>query len=134
MDTLRDTVPHDDAGARSRLQEAALKLFNRKGYEGTSAREIVAEECTIRGHVIGQILRQVRSGNRKRSSHQKVQGVFILSSQIYSNARDLARFGLLNLRDGVWNGERLLSKEWIDFVRTPAPSTANFDPYDVLSV
>lgn len=50
-------------------------------------------------------------------------GDFILSSQVYTNARDLARFGLLYLNEGVWNGERLLSKEWIDFVRTPAPST-----------
>jgi CubicO group peptidase (beta-lactamase class C family) len=51
-------------------------------------------------------------------------GDFILSSQVYTNARDLARFGLLYLQDGTWNGERLLSQEWIDFVRTPAPATA----------
>ncbi|MEM7432519.1 MAG: serine hydrolase [Pseudomonadota bacterium] len=49
---------------------------------------------------------------------------FILSSQVYTNARDLARFGLLYAQDGMWNGERLISKEWIEFVRTPAPSTA----------
>ena len=51
-------------------------------------------------------------------------GDFILSSQVYTNARDLARMGMLYLQDGVWNGERLLSEEWIDFVRTPAPATA----------
>ena len=51
-------------------------------------------------------------------------GDFILSSQVYTNARDLGRFGLLYLDGGVWNGERILSEEWIDFVRTPAPSTA----------
>jgi CubicO group peptidase (beta-lactamase class C family) len=51
-------------------------------------------------------------------------GDFILSSQVYTNARDLARFGMLYLNGGVWNGERLLSEEWIEFVRTPAPSTA----------
>ena len=51
-------------------------------------------------------------------------GDFILSSQVYTNARDLARFGMLYLQNGVWNGERLISEEWIDFVRTPAPATA----------
>jgi CubicO group peptidase (beta-lactamase class C family) len=51
-------------------------------------------------------------------------GDFILSSQVYTNARDLARFGLLYLNGGTWNGERLLSRSWIDFVRTPAPATA----------
>ncbi|HJO39199.1 MAG: serine hydrolase [Vicinamibacterales bacterium] len=51
-------------------------------------------------------------------------GDFVLSSQVYTNARDLARFGLLYLQNGVWNGERLISEAWIDFVRTPAPATA----------
>lgn len=48
---------------------------------------------------------------------------FILSSQVYTNARDLGRFGLLYLQNGMWNGERLISEEWIRFSRTPAPST-----------
>ena len=52
-------------------------------------------------------------------------GDFILSSQVYTNARDLARFGLLYLQDGVWQGERLISKDWIEFVRAPAPATAD---------
>ena len=51
-------------------------------------------------------------------------GDFILSSQVYTTARDLARFGMLYLQDGKWEGETLLSEEWIEFVRTPAPSTA----------
>ena len=49
---------------------------------------------------------------------------FILSSQVYTNARDLARFGLLYAQNGTWDGERLLSEDWIEFVRTPAPATA----------
>jgi CubicO group peptidase (beta-lactamase class C family) len=48
---------------------------------------------------------------------------FILSSQVYTNARDLARFGLLYAQNGIWDGERLLSREWIDFVTAPAPAT-----------
>lgn len=50
---------------------------------------------------------------------------FILSSQVYTNARDLARFGLLYLQGGVWNGEQIISANWIDFVTTPAPATAD---------
>ena len=56
-------------------------------------------------------------------------GDFILSSQVYTNARDLARFGLLYQQGGVWNGNRILSKEWIDFERTPAPATAKIGNY-----
>ncbi len=51
-------------------------------------------------------------------------GDFIFSSQVYTNARDLARFGLLYLNGGVWDGEQIISPQWIEFVRTPAPATA----------
>jgi CubicO group peptidase (beta-lactamase class C family) len=50
-------------------------------------------------------------------------GDFVLSSQVYTNARDLARFGMLYLQGGTWHGERLLSEDWINFVRTPAAAT-----------
>jgi CubicO group peptidase (beta-lactamase class C family) len=54
-------------------------------------------------------------------------GDFILSSQVYTSPRDLARFGLLYAQGGVFAGERLLDPAWIDFVRTPAPASAAID-------
>ena len=36
-------------------------------------------------------------------------------------ARDLARFGLLHLRNGVWGKKTLISPNWITFSRTPSP-------------
>jgi CubicO group peptidase (beta-lactamase class C family) len=49
-------------------------------------------------------------------------GNFVGSSQVYTTARDLARFGLLLAGDGVWNGERLLPEGWVEFSRTAAPA------------
>jgi len=51
-------------------------------------------------------------------------GDFILSSQVYTNARDLARLGMLYAQKGMWSGDRIISEKWIDFVRAPAPATA----------
>ncbi|MCZ6503952.1 MAG: serine hydrolase [Gammaproteobacteria bacterium] len=50
------------------------------------------------------------------------QGNFIGSSQIYTTTRDLARFGLLLVNDGVWMDKRILPRGWVEFVRTPAPT------------
>ncbi|MBI3529059.1 MAG: serine hydrolase [Betaproteobacteria bacterium] len=49
-------------------------------------------------------------------------GNFVGSSQTYTTARDLTRFGLLLSNDGVWNGKRLLPEGWVKFSSTPAPT------------
>jgi CubicO group peptidase (beta-lactamase class C family) len=49
-------------------------------------------------------------------------GTFIGSSYVFATARDFARFGLLYLRDGVWEGRRILPEGWVDRARTPTPT------------
>ncbi len=46
-------------------------------------------------------------------------GTFIGSSFCYATARDFARFGLLYLRGGVWDGQQILPAGWVDYARTP---------------
>ena len=49
-------------------------------------------------------------------------GTFIGSSFCFCTARDFARFGLLYLRGGIWDGKRILPEGWVDYARTPTPT------------
>jgi CubicO group peptidase (beta-lactamase class C family) len=53
-------------------------------------------------------------------------GTFVASSYVDATTRDFARFGLLALRDGVWDGRRLLPAGWVDHGRTPRSPDDDF--------
>ncbi|MBW2392924.1 MAG: serine hydrolase [Deltaproteobacteria bacterium] len=66
-------------------------------------------------------------GMRGAESRFDAAGTFIGSSYVFTTARNFARFGLLYLRDGIWDGERILLKGWVDHARRLTP--ASFDQY-----
>ncbi|RYF98494.1 MAG: class C beta-lactamase-related serine hydrolase, partial [Chitinophagaceae bacterium] len=49
-------------------------------------------------------------------------GTFVGSSFCFATARDWARFGLLYLNNGNWNGEQVLNADWIRQSISPAPA------------
>jgi CubicO group peptidase (beta-lactamase class C family) len=62
-----------------------------------------------------------RIGARNFVLETDAWGNFIMTGYDFGSAWDWARFGLLRLRDGVFEGDRVLAEGWVDFVRTPAP-------------
>ena len=58
-------------------------------------------------------------GMRTPVPHFDHSGTFAGSSFLFAIPEDFARFGLLYLRDGVWEGQRILPEGWVDYARTP---------------
>jgi hypothetical protein len=62
-------------------------------------------------------------GMRSAVIETDASGTFTAGSGIYVCARDYARFGLLYLQDGVWQGERILPEGWVAYTATPTPTS-----------
>jgi CubicO group peptidase (beta-lactamase class C family) len=81
----------------------------------------------LRPFVERELLRPL--GMRSATLREDAAGTWIASSFVHATAQDFARFGLLYLRDGVWNGQRLLPEGWVDHARAPI-ATPDSEPHD----
>ncbi|MDP2159453.1 MAG: serine hydrolase [Flavobacterium sp.] len=52
-----------------------------------------------------------------------MSGNFVGSSYGWATTRDWAKFGLLYLHEGNWNGEQIFDKSWAKYVATPTPTS-----------
>ena len=66
-------------------------------------------------------------GMRSATPKFDAAGTFIGSSFCFCTPRDFARFGLLYLRDGQWEGRRLLPDGWVEAARRPTARQAGVE-------
>lgn len=57
---------------------------------------------------------------------QAVSGGGHWGGGMFINAYDMARFGLLTLNNGNWNGDQLLSETWIKEAKTPTEANTKY--------
>ncbi|MDB5211823.1 MAG: beta-lactamase [Sediminibacterium sp.] len=57
---------------------------------------------------------------------QSVSGGGHWGGGMFINAYDMARFGLLTLHRGNWNGKQLLSEQWVKQALTPTPAKTDY--------
>jgi CubicO group peptidase (beta-lactamase class C family) len=75
------------------------------------------------GHSVSFVRRELfnRLGMRSAIVELDPSGTIVGSSYTFATARDWARFGLLYLQDGIWQGRRILPPGWVDYSRKPSP-------------
>jgi CubicO group peptidase (beta-lactamase class C family) len=49
--------------------------------------------------------------------------LFVASSYSYGSTRDWARFGMLFLNEGIFEGDTVLTPEWVDYMTAAAPAS-----------
>jgi CubicO group peptidase (beta-lactamase class C family) len=58
-------------------------------------------------------------GMRTATPKFDTSGTFIGSLYLFATPQDFARFGLLYLRGGSWDGKVIVENTWVDYARTP---------------
>lgn len=53
-------------------------------------------------------------------------GNLVASGSAFATLRDYAKLGVLYLNDGVWDGERLLPKGWVDYALAPTHAGTSY--------
>lgn len=57
---------------------------------------------------------------------QSVTGGGHSGGGVFISAEDHARFGLLFLNEGIWNGKQIISKEWVNNVQVSSKANASY--------
>jgi CubicO group peptidase (beta-lactamase class C family) len=83
-----------------------------------AVRETVADDPTFWALPFTELFWKI--GMTRTTPSSDWNGDFLMSGQTYSTARDFARFGLLYLHEGAFNGEQILPADWHRVVSTPA--------------
>ena len=86
-----------------------------------AARALGGGEAAVQAYLRRELFERI--GMRSARARCDAAGTWVGSSFVFACALDYARFGLLALRDGVWEGERVLPAGWIDYARTPTPGS-----------
>ncbi len=114
----------DDVAAYAASRPAAHRpgtVFNYSSGTTNIVSRIVADTVAHRGDQLVAWMRERLFdplGMTSAAPRCDAAGVFVGSSYLYSSARDFARFGLLYLRGGTWDGTPIVSRAWVDAART----------------
>jgi len=112
----------DDVAAYAEARPAAHRpgtVFNYSSGTSNVVAAVVGREVgsgeAVRRFLLERVLHPI--GMASADPRVDEAGTFVGSSFLYATAQDWARFGTLYLRDGTWDGVRILPEGWVDHAR-----------------
>ncbi len=84
-------------------------------------RKAIGNDDEYHGYVYSRLFHRI--GMLNTIVETDASGLFVASSFSYGSTRDWARFGMLFLNEGIFEGDTVLTPEWVDYMRTPAPAS-----------
>jgi CubicO group peptidase (beta-lactamase class C family) len=111
-----------DVGAFARARAAAVPPGTRFNYSSGTSNIVsgIVADVVGRGDAYTAFLRDrlfAPIGMTSAQATLDASGLWVASSYVHATARDFARFGYLYLRDGHWDGTRVLPEGWVDTAR-----------------
>jgi CubicO group peptidase (beta-lactamase class C family) len=117
--------------AAHRAAHAPGTVFNYSSGTTNILSRIVADHVGRGEEYLGYIQRRLFDPIGMGAARASLDGAgtFIGSSYVYAPATEFAKFGLLYLRGGEWDGSRLLSREWVDSAQAPLSHDPDSESY-----
>ncbi len=108
-----------DVGAFARARRTAVPPDTRFNYSSGTTNIVsgVVADIVGRGDPYVAFLRDrlfAPIGMATAQPTLDAAGLWVASSYVHATAEDFARFGYLYLRDGMWDGARILPEGWVD--------------------
>jgi len=84
-------------------------------------RKAIGDEDEYLGYAYTRLFHRI--GMLNTLVETDASGLFVASSFSYGSTRDWARFGLLFLNNGIFEGDTVLTPEWVEYMKIPAPAS-----------
>lgn len=84
-------------------------------------RDAIGDEDEYHGYAYSRLFHRI--GMLNTVVETDASDLFVASSFSYGSTRDWARFGMLFLNNGVFEGDTVLSRDWVEFMKSPAPAS-----------
>ncbi|MEN8202636.1 MAG: serine hydrolase [Bacteroidota bacterium] len=84
-------------------------------------RNAIGNEDEYHGYAYSHLFHRI--GMLNTLMETDASGLFVASSYSYGTARDWARFGMLFLNEGIFEGDTVLNPGWVRYMKSPAPAS-----------